>query len=503
MATAAGAALYPAGTAGGLVLNEDCNHFFSSRAGKRLSRDEVAQFVDQYAGTQVRALFINVNAQRTGYASRVWTPFWEGYRPEEGDGQPLFASQPAGEARKATRAWVHHAWQLHQDGIDPYQEWLQRARKHGIGAWVSVRMNDLHNVEDENHSLHSSFWKQHPKWRRVSYRGEMRDKALDYGRPEVRDYALRLIEELAARYRFDGLELDWMRHGFHFAPGHEAAGAELLGQFHRRVRRILGKRRIAVRVPSRPETAAGLGIDAVAWAREGLVDIVTVTNFWRTADSAMPVYLWRRLLPSRVELAAGLELGCNAFPGSVAAGGRAWQSNSLETVRGLAACYLSQGADRIYLFNYMDSQTAMDENSRYPELLREIGDPVGMSGKPQRHVVTYTDTWAPGEKPNHKLPVEARPGHWISIRQPVGAKAERYRASIRLGVRGGDAAAWAVRCNGTEARFANTENGLRPGPDTPVFRFAAGGPLAGSDAVLEVLPTSGGILEWAEVLLEP
>lgn len=479
---------------GGLVLNEDANHYFATRTGRRLAAAEVASFVDQYAGTQVRELFFNVNAMRAGFASKSRTSFFDGYDPNGPDNQPLFASVSPAEA-KAARAWVHQAWQLNQDGIDPYRLWLERARHHRIGAWVSVRMNDLHNVDDEKHYLHSEFWKSHPEWRRVPYRQDQRDKALDYLHPEVRDHNFKFIEEVAARYNFEGMELDWMRFGFHFTPGREAEGARLLTEFHRRVRKLLGpKRRIAVRVPSRPETAQRLGLDAVTWAREGLVDIVTITNFWRTVDNDMPIGLWRRLLPASVTLCAGLELGLNPFPGSVAAGGRPFQTNSIETVRGSAAAYRAQGADRIYLFNYMDSQTAMDDNTTYPELLRET------RRIPRRHVVTYQDTWAPGEKPAYKLPIEAQFGRWFSLRQPVGDDTANYKTSIRLGVRDGDATKWEIRCNGILAEFQRVESNLTPGPDTPVYRYTT--KLNSPEAVLDVKPDTAGRVEWVEILVE-
>jgi hypothetical protein len=499
--TSLAAAAAPGQRRGGLILNEDSNHYYASRAGKRLSGEEVASFVDQYAGTKVRDLFFNVNAMRAGFPSKTRTSFFDGYDPKGPDNQAMLASVPAGEAKFA-RAWVHQAWQMHADGLDPYRLWLERARRRGIGAWVSVRMNDLHNVDDERHYLHSEFWKAHPEWRRVPYRQEQRDKALDYLHPEVVAHNLSFVEEVAARYKFDGMELDWMRFGFHFAPGREAEGAKVLAGFHRQVRRILGRgRRVAVRVPSRPETAARLGLDAVAWAREGLVDIVTVTNFWRTVDNDMPMALWRRLLPESVTLCAGLELGLNAFPGSVAAGGRPFQTNALETVRGSAAAYMAQGADRIYLFNYMDSQTAMDDNSTYPQLLREIGDAEAMRGRPRRHVVTYQDTWAPGEKPAHKLPIEAEEGRWFGVRLPVGDGATGMRAAVRIGVRGGEAGKWDVYANGARAAFGSVETGVRPGPDTPLYRF--GVKLNGPEVVIDVKPGSGGRVEWMEVLLEP
>jgi len=494
------AAAAPRSSQGGIVLNEDANHYFATRAGRRLTAAEVSSFIDQYAGTQVRDLFINVNAMRAGFRSKTRTSFFDGYDPSGPDNQPLFASASPSEA-KAARAWVHLAWQLDQDGIDPYRLWLERARHHRIGAWVSVRMNDLHNVDDEKHYLHSEFWKTHPNLRRVPYRQDQRDKALDYLHPEVREHNFQFIEEVAARYSFDGIELDWMRFGFHFAAGREDEGAILLTDFHRRVRKLLGpKRRIAVRVPSRPETAQRLGLDAVAWAREGLVDIVTVTNFWRTVDNDMPIDLWRRLLPANVTLCAGLELGLNPFPGSTAAGGKPFQTNSIDTVRGSAAAYFHQGADRIYLFNYMDSQTAMDDNSTYPQLLRQVGELPTIRRHPRRHVVTYQDTWAPGEKAAYKLPIDVAANRWFSVRQPVGGETPNYRAAIRLGVRGADASAWEVRCNGIPAQFQRVESNLTPGPDTPVYRFSA--KLNNPEAVIDAKPTAAGRVEWVEILLE-
>lgn len=485
----------------GISLNEDANHFFATRAGRRLSSGEVSAFVDQYANTQVRELFINVNAMRAGFASKTRTSFFDGYDPSGPDSQPMFASVPAAEA-KAARAWVHLAWQLNQDGIDPYALWLGGAKRHRIGAWISMRMNDLHNVDDERHYLHSEFWKKNPQFRRVPYRGEQRDKALDYLRPEVRDHNFSFIDEIASRYEFDGLELDWMRFGFHIAPGREEEGARILTEFHRKVRKRLGRgKQIAVRVPSRPETALRLGLDPVAWAREGLVDRVTVTNFWRTVDNDMPIALWRKLLPAPTVLGAGIELGLNAFPGSTATGKRAWQSNDIATVRGSAAAYLSLGADRIYLFNYMDSQTAMDDNSTYHDLLRQVGDLSTLAGKPRRHVVTYQDTWAPGEKPVSKLPIETAPGKWFTVRQPVGPDAVRFQAAVRLGVNGDVASKWEVRVNGERAAFERVEREVKPGPDAPVYRFAV--KCVEPEAVIDVKATGSSRVEWVEIEMIP
>lgn len=461
-----------------LLLNEDANHFFMNRRKQRLTQEIIRSWVDQYAGTQVRELILNVNAMRTSFAAKSRESFWSGYDPKAGPKQKMFATLPA-EAQVVWDEWIRCAWQMDQDGLDLYRIWIPEIRRRGMSPWVSMRMNDLHNVEDEEHPLHTTFWKANPQLRRVPYRGEQRDKALDYGRPEVRQYAFRLIEEICERYDFDTLELDWMRHGFHFRPGYEVEGARQLQEFHGEVRRLLDqwqkKRRhkigIAVRVPSTPATAQKLGMDALSWADAGLIDLVTVTNYWRTVDNAMPVAEWRRLLPKRVQLAAGLELGLNAFINSVAANGKAYQSNSLETVRGSAAAYLARGADAIYLFNYMDSDTAMDDNRAYPTLLRECGEARTLLGKDRRHVVTYQDTWAPGEPVAHPLPAELKANQWRAFRVPTGPVEEGRRPVVRVGV-AGEAGQFAARANGVLLEGARVRTDLRPGPATPVFEYA-------------------------------
>ncbi len=75
-----------------------------------------------------------------------------------------------------------------------------------------------------------------------------------------------------------------MRSTPHFNNDEIDNGREIMTDFMRAVRRKtqataarLGHPvQLAVRVPPRPEFAHGVGLDAVAWPREGLVDMVIV-----------------------------------------------------------------------------------------------------------------------------------------------------------------------------------------------------------------------------------
>lgn len=491
----------------GLCLNEDASHFFYSRADQRVTRKDLDHWVDQYAGTQIRELMINPNAMRTNYASTVWTPIWHGYQPDASDDQPLFASLPP-ENRKGARGWVHTAWQLHQDGIDIYSHWIARARRHSLSPWLSMRMNDVHSVDDEQCFMHSEFWRAHPEYRRVQYRyKQSADRAFDYSRPEVYRYHFALVRELAERYDFDGLELDWMRFGFHFRPGHEREGCEVLTRFMSDTRALLDKcerRRghrikLGARVAARPEAATGLGMDAIIWAQRGLIDLLVVTPFWATVDTDIPVETWNRLLRgTSTELAAGLELLLRPYPDSSMR-----QYNSLETVRGVASSMLDRGADRIYLFNYMDSQTTIDSPADYRKLIREVGSLRTMAGKPRRHVMTYADTEPPGQPIQATLPVKCERGVWYECRLHTGPKPTSGDIEIRLGldkVNRASVAECEVRLNGTLCNFEADRNLPKPAPESPVSVFrVSGSALHRGYNLIEVKAAAAGEITWVEI----
>ncbi len=496
---------------GGLALNEDNSHFFSTRAGRRLTAADVDAWADQYAGTQVRELIMSPNSMRTSYASKVWDPIWHGYDPDGPDDQPLLRSTPP-ESRAAARKWIHTAWQLDQDGIDVYARWIARVRKHGMSPWLSMRMNDVHNTDDERSYIHGEYWRAHPELRRVPYRfAGLTDRAFDYARPEVREHNMKLVRELAERYDFDGLELDWMRFGYHFRPGHESEGIAILTEFTANVRAVLDrwerkrghKIRLGARVPSRPQTALGLGFDPVTWARRRLIDLLVVTPFWATVETDMPIELWKELLAgSNVVLAAGLEVLLRSYPDF-----RPLQMNSIETVRGAASAMLDRGADRVYLFNYMDSDTAMADLENYPRLLREAGRLDTMDGKPRRHVLTYADTWAPGEPRATPLPANCRPDEWQGFRIHTGPKPVAGRVEARIGLEGAgesEIGSWELRVNGELCSLRGPVTGVKPGPASGLFAFDV--PLAAMNRgynLIEIRPRHTGKVVWAEFAVLP
>lgn len=498
---------------GGITFNEDDSHFLDSRgrAGKADDPDEMRRWADQYAGTQVKEMFLNVNGSRSNVDSAVRETLWNGYDPAGGDDQPLFAGVPPAE-RRATRLWVEAAWKIYDKQIDMYGIWIDRFREHGISPWISVRMNDNHFTHMPEHFFHSRFWRDNPDNRRIPYKfAERRDRALDFGREDTREYCYRYIQELVERYDMDGLELDWMRFGLHFRPGHEADGARRLTEFTGKVRGLLNEWsvrrghpiRLAARVPASPQAALGLGLDALAWADGRLIDMLIVAPFWETVDNDMPVELWRGLLDGKgVTLAAGLELLIRAYPESPLR-----QYNSLETVRGTAASLLHRGADRIYLFNYFDSDTAFAKLEDYPALLREAGEPATLTGKRRRHVLTYADTQPVGAARCSRLPTVCEAGQYEAFRIHIGPAPESGQLRLSFGIRADPLPAavdFQVRLNGELCAFGGIGQQDLPLPEEPLYHFEA--PLSAAVPgynVIDLYAAKDVTVTWVEIESAP
>ncbi len=396
----------------GVMLNYDCTDMFFNSPPDQISGEVIDGQVDRVAEAGVSIFMCNTNAQRTNYASQAFEPFWSGYDPNGPDEQP-FLLDMAPESRKNYRSMVESMMVLSRQGVDYPARVIQRCRFHGISPWISLRMNDIHNNDEPDHPIHSTFWKNHHEcWRVPDRRIDYYDRALDYSHESVRQRYLGLIRETLERYDMDGLELDFMREPYLFKPGHEAEGSRILCEWLKQVRELVVQTaarrghgiKIGVRVPANPITAKNLGLDAVEWARLGLIDLVVVTPRWASMDTDLPLAVWKDLLsPWPVTLAGGIEIREQAFPDGPA------RLTDSATAVAAAATILSRGADAVYLFNYFPS---LIKNGWTPEAykntLSAMTSAATMAGMTRRHMLTFRDVFAPGEARDNALPVTAR-----------------------------------------------------------------------------------------------
>ncbi len=440
-----------------LVVNEDNSHFFGSRSSDAMTMAGLHAFVDQYAGSAVTHLFLCPNAMRASIRSRTREAIWD---PVDGEAPD--------------HPWPQNAKRLADAGLDPYTVWIMRCREKKISPWLSLRMNDIHSVDEPGNFMHSSFWRDHPQFWRVPHgsASPWSNRALNYAHKEVREHQMAFVRELLERYDPDGLELDWMRFGFHLTPGQEREEGAILTEFMREARELTvawSKRRghpilLGVRVPSHPDAAAGLGMDAVRWAEERLVDLIVPCPFWSSSDFDIPVELWHERLgqvSQRVTIAPGIEHNSRPWPAGAAV------ANDLAALRGFAASAYDRGATSLYLFNWMDSQTRPVTKQEYQLLLRE-----GLSGrtvraKPRRHPVCYRDTVPQGFANDVQLPVEATAG--CEFRIHIGPKPHSGKVWAVVGL--------AKRDGVSETRLRARLNGreLSAMQDVPTVEKCGGG----------------------------
>jgi len=405
----------------GLFFNEDCTNFFyyqtipPSKAGETIDR-----YVDVYAAAGVKTLLCNTNAQRTNYRSRVWDAYWDGYDPAGPDKQPFLTPLPRDNVANY-RKMVGNMLEVERQGIDYPARFIARCRHNGISPWITLRMNDCHNQDNPDHPIHGTFWKNNPQLH-VQGRPDYYSRCFDYSHREVRDYYKSLIVETLDRWDIDGLELDFMREPYVFSAGKEAEGGKLLTEWLGEIRKLIDTAaqrrghpiRLGVRVPSRPETARAFGLDAAAWAKAGLVDLVVPTPRWATIEFDMPMEQWRG--DSKATLAGGLEVNYRPHPALQP------RSVTLEQAAGAAAAVLSRGADAVYLFNYFQDGHPEWSRPDYLSTLRAMNSLDALAKLPRGVALTYREIRAAGEKDRNPLPATGEKLSFLLPRGPMPAE---------------------------------------------------------------------------------
>lgn len=478
---------------GMFIINEDNSHFFGSRGPDEMTVAGLNAFIDQYAGTKVTHLFLCPNAMRANFRSQSRDAIWD----------PVLGKVPASR-------WPQNAKLLNERGLDPYKIWIDRSREKGISPWISVRMNDLHSVNEDDNFMHSTFWRSHPEFWRIPHGsgGVWQNRALNFKHSEVRDFTMKFIAELFERYDFDGLELDWMRFGFHLTPGHEKEEASVLTSFMRDVKKLAdqwSKKRghkieLAARVPAVPEASLGLGMDAITWAKEGLVDLLIPCPFWTTSDFDIPTDQWKKLLTeasAKTALAPGMEFNIRSYGAAKAV------AADLAALYGFVDSQRARGAENIYLFNWMDSGTRPVGQSDYRLLLEGGICPKKIASEVRRFPLTFHDTVPQGFSKGEQLPKKLDAGAEFKIY--AGVLPKSGKASIIIGLRGAKETRLKITLNGQVSVSGTLLTAFKSFGSDPQSAWQSEFPitvLKEGYNVIKVAPT-GGIAVWVELRVEP
>jgi len=237
--------------------------------------------------------------------------------------------------------------------VDWYQLAIDYCKEAGVRPWIYLRMNDHHNNTDPNSPYHDTFWytARDNGWliSNTDLNGQSVANAYDFAQPEVRQWMLDYIREVTAKYDVFGLELDFQREMWCFDYVNEPDAAEIMTQFVRDIAAIVEDAekihshdmKLMIRLGSDVENNLIFGYDVATWAEERLIDAVVPSPHHIPIDSDIPVAEWVEAVGDEVAIFTGFD--CQVMFDL---------PTSLKYVKGLAAGFMSQGADGLYFNNF-------------------------------------------------------------------------------------------------------------------------------------------------------
>ena len=403
-------------TSGGVYVNSDAWNFWIHGDIAALDREglrkAVERDVDFYAdGGGVKAVFYNMNFQRSFYPTKVGTPYWKDCAIGP-DGKLTLRGKPLSAAGdEAVYRMMFNAVTNMTARFPEYMTYrYEYCHRKGVEMWHSMRMNDIHHTPLGSEFLpqHGDLWLDHKEsvraWYRHTWRGEWNDNALDYGRKEVYDYHLAMAREYLLDYPSDGFEFDWLRSAPVFKPGFDEKNMQLLTVFVRQVKAYAleaekkwGRRiRLAHRVPARVRDAYGMGMDIAAWAREGLIDVLIpggVPGIATEGDQDIAIY--RALAPKPIVIAPEIDCRVQSRPGRSIDFDQALDA-------GFASGFYEQGADSIYFYNHFPRM-----DSEWPWIkgfFALAADRRAVAGLARRHALTWHQPTGEGRFTEENLP---------------------------------------------------------------------------------------------------
>ncbi len=306
-----------------LIYNMDAGANFSHPTPP-MKPEDVFPCVDEVADKGVTTYFICPNyGMPLTYRTKVSEMVGDGLSEERWKQLREIAALKPGSLERG----IVNLRALAEAGHDPLRLIIERARARKLETFVTFRMNEIHDVQQADSLLHTKFWREHPEWR-VGKIGDPVSElfvdiiggtpgyrvspivatwfpgALNFAVPQVRDLEMAELRECCERFPIDGLDLDFQRFPIYFPQDQGRQHIETMTAWVREIRQMtreVGLRRgrpllLSARVLARPKQNLDIGLDPVTWARERLLDFVTVSHYLRN-DFPLPVGEYKKLIP--------------------------------------------------------------------------------------------------------------------------------------------------------------------------------------------------------------
>ena len=271
--------------------------------------------------------------------------------------------------------------QWKEQGIDIAAIFAEESSKRGIESFYNYRINGSDNDLGPFSKIPMKL--KHPEWLIHTWPGPV--GLWNYAIPEVRRYKLSILREIAERFDYDGISLDFARVCPVLPPGkawaHRDKMTDFLREFrsitqevaHRRGRPLL----VGARIPENLQGCHFDGLDIETWVREGLVDVLALGI--RSFD--VDIAAFRRITAgTHVKLYPSVD-DHHASDG--------YATPPIDIYRGVAANWWRQGADGIQTFNFNHAPDFPFREvwETHLQAYRELGSPRTLHRKNKRFVV--------------------------------------------------------------------------------------------------------------------
>ena len=393
-----------------LLYNSDGTNMFIRPSP--MAASDLLRYVDEVADSQVTTFLASPNAGQNFYCpSRVGE--YIGKEWSDGDLDAM-ARQ---EGRALLASVTRNVRDLIRAGNDPLATVLARCRRRGLEAFITFRMNELHDVDRPDSPLISRFYREHPEWRLNEPEHGWLGLAPNFAVREVRERRIAEIADLVERHDIDGLELDFQRFPAYFshaegvAETHAPLMTELVAEIRRHTERAASRRGhsilLSARVPGTLQGCLKIGLDPVEWHRRGLLDFLTIAPFLRTLFR-MPVREFKAAFPG-LPVYAGVEFSAQHHEGKA-------RPMTPELYRGVAASLMAQGADGVSLFNMFCARENAEHSWEPPfPVLSEIGSLSTLAGTPKLYLVDRRSDFDQPADPVPVLPAAVTPDRTATV----------------------------------------------------------------------------------------
>jgi len=330
----------------------------------------------------------------------------------------------------------------HDYGIDPLQIFVDTLRKQGIRPWLTMRMNDAHDLynDDVTFCKEELFYQELAAGHMIGDKYGYHGREYDFAYPAIRNMQLALIKEALERYDVDGFDMDFLREPFCFDYKNNPDRHRIMTEYIRNVRAItneIGKKRgkeikVMIRLPHTPAESYAYGFDVETICRENLVDAVEPDARWECVNSSIDVDLWRAYVGPDVAIVPGVETlslrGKNTTEGSAEYGQNVFSFCSAEQVIAYGAAWMAEGADGLYL-----------ANMNYPGLSRNpklwTTDLTAINDLERRFIVTFQDIPS-GLVPNPYRPLPMMVNGKADLPLRIGPVSPTQKALLRIDFEG-------------------------------------------------------------------